>query len=89
MTKSFLIYSFDSSTVSYDLNGQEVNLCLILGRANGSTPIEAVTDFFNNNPWIREFEFENIAAIEINESNHFYTSISQNPAISRVIETED
>jgi len=77
MTKVFLIYSFDAKTTSYDLNGNEVNLCQILGRGYGSTPIDAVVNFLENNNWINDFAFENIVVIEINIHNSIQTSFDQ------------
>jgi len=77
MVKAFLIYSYDTKTSSYDLNGKEVNMCQILGRGYGSTPDEAILNFIENNSWINEVFFENIIVIEINEHNCLYTTISQ------------
>jgi len=81
MVKVFLIYSYDSKTTSYDLNGKEVNLCQILGKGYGSTPTVAINNFIENNTWIKEFSFENIVIIEINEQNCVYTNINQVNAI--------
>lgn len=77
MTKAFLIYSFDTRTTSYDLNGNEINLSQILGKGYGSTPIEALTNFLVNNNWINDFAFENIVVVEINDRNSIHTTLDK------------
>lgn len=76
--KAFLIYSYDDSTLSYDLLGHEVNNCQVLGRGYGNNTDEAVADFIKKNNWLNDFYFKEIVVIEIYEQNSSYRTINLN-----------
>ena len=62
----YMFFTLEGTTLS-PIEGQEVDNCQLLGRANGKTLKEAKSNLLKENPWIEEYGFDcdNIIAEQI------------------------
>ena len=62
----YLIYTAQGWTE--DPNGNEVDNCQILGRAEGYDKDEALDNFLKNNPWVENDGYDDFMLVQLHDS---------------------